>query len=77
MAAISDSIIIDMIKPALQGTINLLNSVKKHNSNIKRVVATSSIASVGYDEGGEPTYFDEVRINLSGHMIRLRLTDYL
>ncbi|RXK41189.1 hypothetical protein M231_01594 [Tremella mesenterica] len=36
----------ELIKPAVNGTVGILESLKKNNPNIKRVVITSSIASV-------------------------------
>ncbi|CEL54500.1 Putative NADPH-dependent methylglyoxal reductase GRP2 OS=Candida albicans (strain SC5314 / ATCC MYA-2876) GN=GRP2 PE=1 SV=2 [Rhizoctonia solani AG-1 IB] len=36
----------DLIDPAVKGTIGILESVKKYGSDVKRVLATSSIASV-------------------------------
>ena len=34
----------DLIEPAVHGTKNLLGSVTKHKSTVKRVVLTSSLA---------------------------------
>lgn len=37
----------DLIKPAIEGTINALNAVKVYGKNVQRVVVTSSYAAIG------------------------------
>jgi nucleoside-diphosphate-sugar epimerase len=46
------------INPAVNGTISLLNSAHQHGKSIKRVVITSSIASI-YDPSKEGYTFTE------------------
>jgi nucleoside-diphosphate-sugar epimerase len=36
----------DVIDPAVNGTLNLLNSAHKHGKNVKHVVVTSSVATI-------------------------------
>ncbi|KAF4624136.1 hypothetical protein G7Y89_g14037 [Cudoniella acicularis] len=47
----------DLIKPAINGTLEVLKSVQKNNPDVKRVVITSSFASiVDIFQGGRPGY---------------------
>ncbi|PPQ69915.1 LOW QUALITY PROTEIN: hypothetical protein CVT25_002473 [Psilocybe cyanescens] len=46
------------IKPAVQGTLSILNSIQKHGPNVKRVVMTSSLAALMRTVDG-PTALDE------------------
>ena len=52
----------DLIEPALLGTKNVLTSVAKHKSSIKRVVLTSSFAAVNKAKKGpfKPPRYTEV-----------------
>jgi nucleoside-diphosphate-sugar epimerase len=43
---VADSHGLDIIDPAVNGTIGILESVNKYGSDVKRVVVTSSAASV-------------------------------
>jgi len=43
-----------LLQPALQGTLNVLESVKKTGKDVKRVVLTSSMAAVAYNFGALP-----------------------
>lgn len=51
----------DLLDPAVEGTTNALNAIKKYGKNIKRVVVTSSISAVGTwgVELGPDVIFDE------------------
>ncbi|KAE8442273.1 hypothetical protein EG329_003533 [Mollisiaceae sp. DMI_Dod_QoI] len=47
----------DLLKPAVNGTTSVLTSIQKYNPNVKRVVITSSFASiVDMDKGVRPGY---------------------
>jgi nucleoside-diphosphate-sugar epimerase len=47
----------DLIQPAIFGTLNVLEAVAKHNASIRRVVVTSSFASiVDLEQGLRPGY---------------------
>lgn len=47
----------DLLKPAIDGTVGVLTSIQKNTPNVKRVVITSSFASiVNMDEGLRPGY---------------------
>ena len=47
----------DLLEPALKGTTEVLTSIQKHNPNVKRVVITSSFASiVDMDKGAREGY---------------------
>ena len=48
----------DLIGPAVNGTVGVLKSTLKHGSSVKRVVVTSSCASV-LEERDTPTVFSE------------------
>jgi len=43
----------DFVPPAVQGTLNVLDSIKKVAS-VKKIVLTSSMAAVGFDGGAKP-----------------------
>ena len=47
----------DLIIPAREGTLNVLNAAKKHN--VKRVVLTSSIAAIGHGHKNKVNTFTE------------------
>ncbi|RLV94347.1 putative NADPH-dependent methylglyoxal reductase GRP2 [Spathaspora sp. JA1] len=52
----------DLIKPAIQGTVNALNAVKKYGPQIKKVVVTSSgvtVLGLGPHFDGEKVYNEE------------------
>ncbi|KAL8665057.1 MAG: hypothetical protein Q9202_002613 [Teloschistes flavicans] len=36
----------DILDPSIQGTVNLLDSIKKHASNVERIITTSSSATI-------------------------------
>ncbi|KAJ3207454.1 methylglyoxal reductase (NADPH-dependent) gre2 [Entophlyctis luteolus] len=36
----------DLVNPAVEGTLSILNAVAKHGSSVKRVVITSSVAAI-------------------------------
>ena len=38
--------VLDVIKPAVHGTLSVLGSAKKHQDTVKRVVVTGSVASI-------------------------------
>lgn len=47
----------DLLIPAIQGTVGLLESVQKHNPSVKRVVITSSLAAIlDLSKGLRPGY---------------------
>ena len=47
----------ELLKPAMQGTKGILQSIQKNNPNIKRVVITSSFASIiDMNQGPRPGY---------------------
>ncbi|KAH8685714.1 putative cinnamoyl-CoA reductase [Tricladium varicosporioides] len=47
----------DLLKPAINGTLEVLKSVQQHNPDVKRIVITSSFASVvDVFQGGRPGY---------------------
>jgi nucleoside-diphosphate-sugar epimerase len=47
----------DLLDPAIKGTNEVLNSIRKNNPNVKRVVITSSFASiVDMGKGARPGY---------------------
>ena|SRR3990167_1074707 len=46
--------IIDLLKPAKEGTLNVLRSVAKAPS-VKRVIVTSSVAAIAYNGGRLPS----------------------
>ncbi|KAI0314138.1 D-lactaldehyde dehydrogenase [Amylostereum chailletii] len=52
----------DLIVPAVRGTTGILESVKKHGSSVKRVVITSSCASV-LKPSSTPAVWDETSWN--------------
>lgn len=43
----------DLLKPAVQGTVNALNAIKNHAPQVKNVVVTSSFAAVGPKQGDD------------------------
>ncbi|EXJ81899.1 dihydroflavonol-4-reductase [Capronia coronata CBS 617.96] len=52
----------DLLQPAIQGTTNILEAIAKYNPNVKRVVITSSFASIiDMTKGTRPghTYTEE------------------
>jgi nucleoside-diphosphate-sugar epimerase len=47
----------DLLKPAIQGTVGVLESIQKFNPNVKRVVITSSFAAIiNIDKGLWPEH---------------------
>ncbi|KDQ17960.1 hypothetical protein BOTBODRAFT_29279 [Botryobasidium botryosum FD-172 SS1] len=52
-----------LIKPAVAGTLNILESVKKHGSSVKRVVITSSCATILQPKEGDPVFYTEADWN--------------
>ncbi|KAG8900558.1 methylglyoxal reductase (NADPH-dependent) gre2 [Tulasnella sp. 403] len=48
----------ELVTPAVNGTVGVLRSIQKHALNVKRVVITSSVASIVYDKG-PGAHFDE------------------
>jgi nucleoside-diphosphate-sugar epimerase len=47
----------DLLRPAIDGTTSVLTSIQKHAPNVKRVVITSSFASIiDMDKGVRPGY---------------------
>jgi len=46
----------ELIRPAVQGTVGILESIRKNAPGVKRVVITSSVASIVYDKGNGVTY---------------------
>lgn len=48
----------ELIKPAVEGTVNILRSAHKHNKSVQRVVITSSVASVMMPRD-TPTVYNE------------------
>jgi nucleoside-diphosphate-sugar epimerase len=47
----------DLLKPAIHGTTEILTAIQKHNPNVKRVVITSSFASiVNMEKGAWPEH---------------------
>ncbi|KAG8876481.1 methylglyoxal reductase (NADPH-dependent) gre2 [Tulasnella sp. 331] len=53
----------ELIGPAVSGTIGVLESIKKNAPGVKRVVITSSIASIIHDKSSE--IFDETDWNVT------------
>ncbi|KIO32641.1 hypothetical protein M407DRAFT_100661 [Tulasnella calospora MUT 4182] len=49
----------ELIEPAVKGTVGVLESIKKYGPGVKRVVITSSVASIVYDKGREGVTYDE------------------
>lgn len=50
----------DVVNPAINGTISLLQSAHKHGKNVKHVVVTSSVVSVVHDrKDSNPYVFSE------------------
>ncbi|KAG9029636.1 methylglyoxal reductase (NADPH-dependent) gre2 [Tulasnella sp. JGI-2019a] len=58
----------ELIGPAVSGTVGVLESIKKHAPGVKRVVITSSVASVIHDKGESQT-FDETDWNVTSPKI--------
>ncbi|CAE6476773.1 unnamed protein product [Rhizoctonia solani] len=61
----------DFVKPAVDGTVGILDSIKAHGSTVKRVVITSSIVAalsfqkgVKYDEATKQTSWNEDIVKL-------------
>ncbi|KAL1751805.1 hypothetical protein FB107DRAFT_221234 [Schizophyllum commune] len=52
----------ELIRPALQGTLGVLNSALKHGTSVKRIVITGSVASI-VEERDTPAVFDESHWN--------------
>ncbi|KAI5831152.1 NAD(P)-binding protein [Schizophyllum commune Tattone D] len=52
----------ELIRPALQGTLGVLDSALKHGKAIKRIVITGSVASI-VEERDTPAVFDESHWN--------------
>lgn len=47
----------ELLQPAIHGTLNVLKAVDEHNSNVQRVVVTSSFAAIlDLDQGFRPGY---------------------
>ncbi|KDQ18520.1 hypothetical protein BOTBODRAFT_28903 [Botryobasidium botryosum FD-172 SS1] len=53
----------ELIKPAVSGTLNVLESIKKHGSSVKRVVITSSYFAILRPKTGVPTFYTEADWN--------------
>ncbi|PPQ73615.1 hypothetical protein CVT26_010523 [Gymnopilus dilepis] len=53
----------DYIKPAVDGTIGVLESAQKFGNKIKRVIVTSSVAAVGFTSAPPTVTFDESQWN--------------
>ncbi|KDQ06900.1 hypothetical protein BOTBODRAFT_39260 [Botryobasidium botryosum FD-172 SS1] len=53
----------DVIKPAVAGTLNILESVKKRGPSVKRVVITSSCVTCMQPKAGEPLLYTEADWN--------------
>ncbi|KAG8892731.1 methylglyoxal reductase (NADPH-dependent) gre2, partial [Tulasnella sp. 403] len=53
----------DLIGPAVSGTTGILQSIKKYAPNVRRVVITSSVASIWNDKGGFGFTLDETEWN--------------
>ncbi|WVQ78700.1 hypothetical protein IAT38_000787 [Cryptococcus sp. DSM 104549] len=49
----------ELIEPAVQGTVGLLQSVLDHGSTVKRVVVTSSVAAIMMPKTGPFTFTEE------------------
>ncbi|WOO83831.1 Ketoreductase azaE [Vanrija pseudolonga] len=49
----------ELIKPAVNGTVGILDSIKKNNPNVKRVVITSSVAAILDDDIPKPHTYEE------------------
>ncbi|RSH88695.1 methylglyoxal reductase (NADPH-dependent) gre2 [Saitozyma podzolica] len=49
----------ELFVPAVNGTVGVLNSLKKNNPNISRIVITSSVAAVINSDIKPPHHFDE------------------
>ncbi|KAG8928936.1 methylglyoxal reductase (NADPH-dependent) gre2 [Tulasnella sp. 418] len=57
-----------LIGPAVNGTVNVLKSIKTHGPSVKRVVITASVACIMWDKGG-PAEFDESDWNITSPAI--------
>lgn len=60
------SIHTELIGPAVKGTVGILESIKKNAPGVKRVVITSSVASIVHDKPRPSTgylTFDEVSLS--------------
>ncbi|KAJ3069984.1 methylglyoxal reductase (NADPH-dependent) gre2 [Podochytrium sp. JEL0797] len=55
----------DLIDPAVQGTLGILNSVAAHGKSVKRVVVTASMASIRNDPPANPAGLSELDWNLT------------
>jgi len=53
----------ELIKPAVNGTLNILKSVKQHGTSVKRIVITSSVAAVIEPKDEVPAIYTEVDWN--------------
>lgn len=49
----------ELIKPAVEGTLNILRSAHKYNKNVQRIVVTSSVASVMVPRDTPTTFSEE------------------
>jgi len=54
----------ELVDPALNGTLNVLNSVEKSKATVKRVIVTSSVAAVADSTRPEEHVFSEEDWNL-------------
>ncbi|KDQ06901.1 hypothetical protein BOTBODRAFT_232897 [Botryobasidium botryosum FD-172 SS1] len=53
----------DVIKPAVAGTVNILESVKKYGPSVKRVVITGSCGAIVQPKSGDPVVYTEADWN--------------
>lgn len=65
----------DVITPAINGTLNLLNSAHKYGKNVKSVVVTSSVASVLNSEAEPGHIFTESDWNDVAYQTVLKLKE--
>lgn len=49
----------ELIRPAVDGTIGVIKSIKKNNKDIKRVVVTSSVAAILSGKDAPYTYTED------------------
>ncbi|KAG8928935.1 methylglyoxal reductase (NADPH-dependent) gre2 [Tulasnella sp. 418] len=58
----------ELIRPAVKGTVNVLESIKNHGPSVKRVVITASTACIMWDKG-VAAEFDESDWNITSPAI--------